>query len=105
MAIELSLININKKARGGTVPPRGVAGFLLLGATKKPLRSPRAFQTSHNGTVHAPPPLATPGFTAPRSATPPTACSPTFGRAVLLRKSLYARPNVVYRRNVRRNCA
>jgi hypothetical protein len=35
------------------VPPRFVAGFLLLGATTKAMRSSRAFQTSHNRTVYA----------------------------------------------------
>jgi hypothetical protein len=34
-----------------------VAGFLLLGATRKSVRSSRAFQTSHNGTVYASPPV------------------------------------------------
>ena len=33
----------------------------------------------------------------------PTAPSPTFGRAALLRKPLYARPNVAYSRNVMRH--
>jgi hypothetical protein len=40
------------------VPPRFVAGFLLLGVTKKSMRCSMAFQTSHNKTVYAAPAVA-----------------------------------------------
>ena len=58
-------------------------------------------RTSYNRTVTASP-LRRLGVQSARSvaALAPTPPSPTFGRAVLLRKPLCTRPNVSYSRNV-----
>jgi hypothetical protein len=58
----------NKKHGAASLPPRFVAGFLLLGVTKKYMRCSRAFQKSHNRTVYASPPVGGSGYEKPQSA-------------------------------------
>ena len=66
----------------------------------------RQWDTSHNRSVTASAQKRL-GVQSARSVATltPTPPSPTFGRAVLLRKPLCARPNVSYSRNVRRHFA
>jgi hypothetical protein len=78
------------------VPPRFVAGFLLQGVTKKSMRNSRAFQTSHNRTVYASPPVGGSASATARSIAsliPTSLLRHSLSALEMLRISLFGPPN------------